>query len=98
MPVGAGGDALVRIEVALAAEDPALVETFHRWGVSPEDPDDRGVTLVDRRTGLALLFGLLAIGAGTTGILALLLLGGTLFACVVTIRWTERGPASASAG
>lgn len=48
MPVGAGDGALARIEAALAAEDPALVESFHR--------------------------------------------GGTLLACVATIRWMEHSP------
>ena len=38
MPVGAGDEALGRIEAALAAEDPALVESFHRWGTTPAEP------------------------------------------------------------
>ena len=92
MPVGAGDGALGRIEAALAAEDPALVESFDRWAASPGDGD--GV-VVGRRTGLVLLLGLYAVGVGTSGLLALLLLGGTLLACVVTIRWMERSPASA---
>jgi hypothetical protein len=101
MPVGAGGEALGRIEAALAAEDPALVESFHRWGPSLENPgpgnghDHDGGSVVGRRTGLTLLLGLVAIGVGPSGVLALLLLGGTLLACVVTIRWMERGPAAA---
>jgi hypothetical protein len=105
MPVGAGGEALGRIEAALAAEDPALVESFHRWGPSHENPgpgnghdhghDHDGGSVVGRRTGLTLLLGLVAIGVGPSGVLALLLLGGTLLACVVTIRWMERGPAAA---
>ena len=94
MPVGAGDGALGRIEAALAAEDPALVESFDRWAASPGDGDGDGV-VVGRRTGLVLLLGLYAVGVGTSGLLALLLLGGTLLACVVTIRWMERSPASA---
>jgi hypothetical protein len=93
MPVGAGDGALGRIEAALAAEDPALVESFDRWAASPGDGD--GDVVVGRRTGLVLLLGLYAVGVGTSGLLALLLLGGTLLACVVTIRWMERSPASA---
>jgi hypothetical protein len=94
MPVGAGDGALGRIEAALAAEDPALVESFDRWAASPGDGDGDG-DVVGRRTGLVLLLGLYAVGVGTSGLLALLLLGGTLLACVVTIRWMERSPASA---
>ena len=95
MPVGAGDGALGRIEAALAAEDPALVESFDRWAASPGDGDGDGGVVVGRRTGLVLLLGLYAVGVGTSGLLALLLLGGTLLACVVTIRWMERSPASA---
>src|ERR1700712_735055 len=97
MPVGAGDGALGRIEAALAAEDPALVESFDRWAASPgdDDGDGDGDVVVGRRAGLGLLLGLYAVGVGTAGLLALLLLGGTLLACVVTIRWMERSPASA---
>ena len=96
MPVGAGGEELRRIEAALAAEDPAMAESFHRWGLPPEDHDDRGATIVGRRFGLALLFGLVAVAVGPAVVLALLLLGGVVLACVASDRWTNRGPASTS--
>jgi len=96
MPVGAGGEELRRIEAALAEEDPAMAESFHRWGLPPEDHDDGDATIVGRRFGLALLSGLVAVAVGPTVVL-LLLLGGLVFACLASDQWTKRGPASASA-
>jgi len=92
MPVGAGDGALGRIEAALAADDPALVASFHSWGATPEDSGEDGACVVGRTTGLTLLLGLVALGVGTPGLLALLLMGGTLLACVATIRWMEHDP------
>lgn len=97
MPVGAGGEDLRRIEAALAAEDPALVESFHRWDVPPEELGDGSATIVGRRFGLALLLGLVAVAVGPTVVLVLLLLGGMVLAYVASDRWTNRGPTSASA-
>jgi hypothetical protein len=88
MPVGAGGEALRRIEAALAADDPALVESFRRWREPPGR--DRGYgdfVLVGRRTGLVLLLGLTAIAVGPVVSLVLLGLAGVL---VLAVRRARR--------
>jgi hypothetical protein len=86
MPVGAGGGALRRIEAALAADDPALVESFRRWREPPgKDPGDGGIAHVGGWTGLVLLLGLAAIAVGPVGTLVLLL-GGVLFLVIRRAR------------
>jgi hypothetical protein len=65
MPVGAGGEALRRIEAALSADDPALVESFRKWREPPgRDPGDDGSAAVGRWTGLVPLLGLTALAVG----------------------------------
>jgi hypothetical protein len=99
MPVGAGGEALGRIEAALAADDPALVDSFHRWCEPPgTDPADRGVSRVDRRIGLALLLGLVAVAVGPAGTVAMMLVGGTLVFYLVVARRLCQDQTSSPAG
>jgi hypothetical protein len=82
MPVGAGGEALRRIEAALAADDPALVESFRRWREPPGDePSDGGVASARGWTAWVLLFGLMAIAVESSGALMLLVLGLLLVLC-----------------
>jgi len=80
MPVGAGGEALRRIEAALAADDPALVESFRRWREPPgRDRCHGGFTTVTRGTGLVPLLGLTAMAVGPDATIVVLLLWGLLF-------------------
>jgi DUF3040 family protein len=79
MPVGAGGEGLRRIEAALAADDPALVESFRRWREPPgRDPGAADFTVVGRFTGLVPLLGLTALAIGPIATIAVLLLLGVL--------------------
>jgi hypothetical protein len=74
VPVGAGGDALRRIEARLAADDPDLVESFRRWRVPARpDPTDDGTMWVGGRTLLVVAIGFATMAAGLGGILAVLL-------------------------
>jgi Protein of unknown function (DUF3040) len=87
MPVGAGGEALRRIEAALAADDPALVESFRRWREPPgTDPGDLGFARVGGWTGLVPLLGLATLAVGPLGTLVLLLAGVVL----LTIRRSRK--------
>lgn len=83
MPVGAGGEALRRIEAALAADDPGLVESFRKWREPPgADPSDEGFASFGRWTGLVPLIGLTAVAIGPVGTLAVVLLMGVLLLSV----------------
>jgi Protein of unknown function (DUF3040) len=74
VPVGAGGDALRRIEASLAADDPDLVESFRRWRApSRVDPTDDGTMWVGGWTMLVVATGGAAIAAGVVGVVAVLL-------------------------
>jgi hypothetical protein len=79
MPVGAGGEALRRIEAAQAADDPALVKSFRRWR-EPRgaDPSDGGFARLGPFTGLVPLLGLTALAIGPIGTVAVLLFLGLL--------------------
>jgi hypothetical protein len=80
MPVGAGGEALRRIEAALAADDPALVESFRRWREPPgTDPSDEGIARVGGWTALVILLGLAAMAVGPVGTSVLVVLGVVVF-------------------
>ena len=75
MPVGAGGDALKRIEASLTADDPELVESFRRWRTPTRtDPTDDGTMWVDGWTLLVVMTGGAAIAAGAAGAFTVLLL------------------------
>ena len=75
MPVGAGGDALRRIEASLTADDPDLVESFRRWRAPAcADPTDDGMMWVGGWTPLVLVAGGAAIAAGFGGVFTVLLL------------------------
>jgi len=95
MPVGAGGEALRRIEAALVADDPRLVESFRRWREPPgKDPSDEGFTSFGRFTGLVPLLGLAALALGPIGTLVVVLVWGVLFLSVNRANRTgpdERG-------
>jgi hypothetical protein len=74
MPVGAGGDALRRIEASLAADDPDLVESFRRWRAPARpDPSDDGTMWIGGWTVLVVTAGGAAIAAGVTGVVMVLL-------------------------
>jgi hypothetical protein len=74
VPVGAGGDALRRIEASLASDDPVLVESFRKWRVPAcPDPTDDGTMWVGGRTLLVAAAGFAAIAAGIAGLVAVLL-------------------------
>lgn len=74
MPVGAGGDALRRIEASLAADDPDLVESFRRWRAPARvDPTDDGTMWVGGWTLLVVMTGGAAIAAGIGGVITVLL-------------------------
>jgi hypothetical protein len=73
--VGAGGDALRRIEASLAADDPNLVESFRRWRAPARaDPTDDGTMWVGGWKLLVLTTGGAAIVAGLRGLVMVLLL------------------------
>jgi hypothetical protein len=73
VPVGAGGDALRRIEASLAADDPDLVESFRRWRApSRADPTDDGTMWVGGWTLLVVVTGGAAIAAGVVGVVTVL--------------------------
>ena len=75
MPVGAGGDALKRMETSLAADDPELVESFRRWRTPARtDPTDDGTMWVGGWTLLVVMTGGAAIAAGAGGAFTVLLL------------------------
>jgi hypothetical protein len=75
VPVGAGGDALRRIEAGLAADDPDLVESFRRWRAPARaDPTDDGTMWVGGWMLLVLMTGGAAIAAGFGGVAIMLLL------------------------
>ena len=79
MPVGAGGEALRRIEAALAADEPALAESFRKWREPPgRDPTDDGSASVGPFTGLVPLLGLTAFAIGPIGTVAVVLLVGVV--------------------
>jgi hypothetical protein len=91
MPVGAGGEALRRIEAALVADDPGLVESFRRWREPPgRDPGGGGFTSFGRFTGLVPLLGLAALAIGPIGTLVVLLIWGVLFLSIHRARKTGR--------
>jgi hypothetical protein len=72
--VGAGGDALRRIEASLAAEDPDLVESFRRWrSPARADPTDDGTMWVGGWTLLVVATGGAAIAGGLRGVVMVLL-------------------------
>ena len=74
MPVGAGGEALRRIEASLAADDPALVESFRRWRTPAcADPTDDGTMWVGGWTLLIVVTGGAAVAAGLSGMITVLL-------------------------
>jgi hypothetical protein len=74
VPVGAGGDALRRIEATLISEDPDLVESFRKWRVPARpDPTDDGTMWVGGRTLLVVVGGFAAIAAGFAGVVTVLL-------------------------
>ena len=74
MPVGAGGEALRRIEASLAADDPDLVESFRRWRAPDRaDPTDDGTMWVGGWPLLAVVTGGAAIAAGLWGAITILL-------------------------
>ena len=74
VPVGAGGDALRRIEASLAADDPDLVESFRRWRApSRADPSDDGTMWVGGWMLLVVMTGGAAIAAGAGGVVTVLL-------------------------
>ena len=82
MPVGAGGDALRRIEADLAADDPDLVESFRRWRAPPRaDPSDDGTMWVGGWTLLVVMTGGAAIAAGVGGVVTVLLFWLVLRLC-----------------
>ncbi|MHA6615892.1 DUF3040 domain-containing protein [Pseudonocardia sp. DLS-67] len=90
MPVGAGGEALRRIEAALAADDPRLVESFRRWREPPgRVPGDGGFTSFGRFTGLVPLLGLAAMAVGPFGTLTVLLIWGVLWLSLNRARRTD---------
>jgi hypothetical protein len=91
MPVGAGGgEALRRIEAALAADDPALAELFHRWRQRPgADPGDADYGPVDRWTGLVLLLGLASLAVGPVATVVLLVLAGPVYLLAMRARRAE---------
>lgn len=83
MPVGAGGDALRRIEASLAADDPDLVESFRRWRVPPRpDPTDDGTMWVGGWTLLVVVTGGAAIAAGFGGVVVVLVVWSLVRALV----------------
>jgi Protein of unknown function (DUF3040) len=91
MPIGAGGEALRRIEAVLAADDPALVESFRQWREPPgPDPDDPGTVWVGKWTALVLLVGLTALIIGPVGLVTLLVLGVPVWVCVRAQRAERR--------
>lgn len=74
MPVGAGGDALRRIEASLAADDPDLVDSFRRWRPPAcPDPTDDGTMWVGGWTLLVVMTGGAVIVAGWAGAITVLL-------------------------
>jgi Protein of unknown function (DUF3040) len=90
MPVGAGGEALRRIEAALLADDPGLVESFRKWREPPgRDPSDGGFTSFGRFTGLVPLLGLAALAIGPFGTLTVLLIWGVLFLSIHRSRQSD---------
>ncbi|GAA5113503.1 DUF3040 domain-containing protein [Pseudonocardia adelaidensis] len=90
MPVGAGGEALRRIEAALVADDPRLAEAFRKWHEPPgRDPGDEGFTSVGRFTGLVPLLGLAAMVLGPIATVAALLVWAVLF---LSIRRAKTDP------
>ena len=73
VPVGAGGEALRRIEASLAADDPDLVESFRRWRApSRADPSDDGTMWVGGWTLLVLMTGGAAVAVGIGGVVTVL--------------------------
>lgn len=90
MPVGAGGEALRRIEAALVADDPGLVESFRRWREPPgRDPGEWGFTSFGRFTGLVPLLGLAAMAVGPFGTLTVVLIWGVLWLALNRSRKTD---------
>jgi hypothetical protein len=75
VPVGAGDDALRRIEAGLVADDPDLVESFRCWHPPRRgDPDDDGTTWVRGWMLLVLSIGLAEIIVGPGGVLTVVVL------------------------
>ena len=74
VPVGAGDEALRRIEAGLVADDPHLVESFRCWQLPGGEPDDDGTARVGGWTLLVLAVGLAQLMAGPTGLLIAVLL------------------------
>jgi hypothetical protein len=73
--VGAGDEALRRIEAGLVADDPDLVESFRGWHAPGRaDPGDDGTTWVRGWTLLVLSIGLGEIIAGLGGVLTVVVL------------------------
>ena len=70
MPVGAGDEALRRIEAGLVDDDPVLAGWFRHWDVpSGADRGNRGVTVVGGWTLLVLTVGLGSVIGGLAGVL-----------------------------
>jgi hypothetical protein len=82
VPVGAGGDALRRIEASLAADDPDLVEAFRRWRLpAGADPTDDGTMWVGGWAWIVLVCGMTTLAAGPTGLLVFLMVWAPLRIC-----------------
>jgi Protein of unknown function (DUF3040) len=82
VPVGAGGDALRRIEASLAADDPDLVECFRRWRLpAGADPTDDGTMWVRGWAWVVLAIGMTMLVAGPTGVLVFLVIWIPLRLC-----------------
>lgn len=97
MPVGAGGDALRRIEDALVAEDPGLAESFRRWR-EPHGRDSSGgeFAAVGRFTGVVILLGLATLALEPISAILLLPIWGALL--VRTRRSRQNDPAERGEG
>ena len=94
MPVGAGGEALRRIEVALAGDDPARVDSFDRWREPPGRHPGCDGSRVGVWTGMGLLLGLLAVALELAGALVMMVLGAILVFGMPAARWACEDPAS----
>jgi hypothetical protein len=79
VPVGAGGEALRRIEASLAADDPDLVESFRRWRLpAGADPTDDGTMWIGGWAWIVLALGMTMLVAGVTGVLVFFMIWAPL--------------------